>query len=248
MAAGSLLLCLLWIALKVTQGYFFEPGYTHHYTYSSTTDTLGMHNITTVIRFQIRDVNHTGSHSLYELKVDSFTQHSQRGYYADNPMKWNLSRHFLFELGETGLVHFVHYHPEDKEEVITLKKAVVGTISAHFQVSGKDRWTYTSNELDHGGHLLHTYEGQKMSDGHVLTRYHYSDANVIRTHRKVLHYNTNGMIHRIHLVDNITTYNTKDSTVHNGLHDNGAIKIYSSGEFPTIQTIGETHVTFQQKK
>lgn len=50
MAASSFYVYLLWVTLQVTHQYYFEPGYTHHYTYSSTTDTLGMHNVTTVIR------------------------------------------------------------------------------------------------------------------------------------------------------------------------------------------------------
>jgi hypothetical protein len=33
-----------------------------------------------------------------------------------------------------GLVNFIHFHPEDKEEMITIKKALVGTMSAKFQV------------------------------------------------------------------------------------------------------------------
>ena len=31
-------------------GFHYEAGYDHHYTYSSTTDTLGMHNVTTVLK------------------------------------------------------------------------------------------------------------------------------------------------------------------------------------------------------
>jgi hypothetical protein len=33
-----------------------------------------------------------------------------------------------------GLVNFIHFHPEDKEEMVTIKKALVGTMSAKFKV------------------------------------------------------------------------------------------------------------------
>lgn len=33
-----------------------------------------------------------------------------------------------------GLVNFIHYHPEEKDELVTLKKALVGTMSAKFTV------------------------------------------------------------------------------------------------------------------
>lgn len=39
-----------------TTGYHYEAGYEHHYTYSSTTDTIGMHNITTVMKVWIQSL------------------------------------------------------------------------------------------------------------------------------------------------------------------------------------------------
>ena len=35
-------------------GFQYEAGYDHHYTYSSTTDTLGMHNVTTVLKVMLK--------------------------------------------------------------------------------------------------------------------------------------------------------------------------------------------------
>ena len=32
---------------------FFEEGYDHHYTYSSESDILGLHNVTTVVMVRI---------------------------------------------------------------------------------------------------------------------------------------------------------------------------------------------------
>ncbi|XP_060568336.1 uncharacterized protein LOC132726939 [Ruditapes philippinarum] len=60
---------------------YFEDGYDHHYTYSSESDMLGLHNITTIIKFRIRSVNDTdGGKNLHQLMVDSFVQISEKGY------------------------------------------------------------------------------------------------------------------------------------------------------------------------
>ena len=41
----------LWLLLLgVADGIFYEDGYDHHYTYSSESDILGLHNITTIIK------------------------------------------------------------------------------------------------------------------------------------------------------------------------------------------------------
>jgi len=48
---------LVLIALMLigsSTGFHYEAGYDHHYTYSSTTDTLGMHNVTTVLKVMIK--------------------------------------------------------------------------------------------------------------------------------------------------------------------------------------------------
>ena len=48
---------LVLIALMLigsSTGFHYEAGYDHHYTYSSTTDTLGMHNVTTVLKVMLK--------------------------------------------------------------------------------------------------------------------------------------------------------------------------------------------------
>ncbi|CAG2238525.1 unnamed protein product [Mytilus edulis] len=117
------MLFLILLLLDPTEGFNYEAGYEHHYTYSSTSDTLGMHNVTTVLKFRIQKINETNTGiKFHQLSVDSFVQHAQSGEY------------FLFEMEPDGLVHFIHYHQEDKTEMVTLKKALVGTMSAKFQV------------------------------------------------------------------------------------------------------------------
>ena len=41
----------LWLLLLgVTDAIFYEDGFDHHYTYSSESDILGLHNVTTIIK------------------------------------------------------------------------------------------------------------------------------------------------------------------------------------------------------
>ncbi|KAH3802557.1 hypothetical protein DPMN_156235 [Dreissena polymorpha] len=44
--------CMTSFTSLMTSGVYFEDGYDHHYTYSSESDVLGMHNVTTVIKGQ----------------------------------------------------------------------------------------------------------------------------------------------------------------------------------------------------
>ena len=41
---------LLVLTVTLTLGVFFEDGYDHHYTYTSKSDILGLHNVTTIIK------------------------------------------------------------------------------------------------------------------------------------------------------------------------------------------------------
>ena len=41
---------------------------------------------------------------------------------------------FLFSTGPDGLVTMVHHHPEDKYEVLSLKKVLASTLSAKVKV------------------------------------------------------------------------------------------------------------------
>lgn len=52
MGFNTLTRCLLLTSLTclMTSAVYFEDGYDHHYTYSSESDVLGMHNVTTVIK------------------------------------------------------------------------------------------------------------------------------------------------------------------------------------------------------
>nr|KAG5706489.1 hypothetical protein BaRGS_032882 [Batillaria attramentaria] len=62
------------------RAYFFESGYTHHYTYKAENDLLGQGNITTILKFQVSAVNETeNGHRLHSLTVDSLVQFMKGG-------------------------------------------------------------------------------------------------------------------------------------------------------------------------
>jgi hypothetical protein len=44
---------------------------------------------------------------------------------------------FLFRLSDDGLVTLVHYHPDDEDELVMLKKVMTSTLSAKVVVSRK---------------------------------------------------------------------------------------------------------------
>ncbi|XP_046559438.1 uncharacterized protein LOC124268502 [Haliotis rubra] len=79
--AALLLLC------SYSQGYFFQDGYDHQYTYSSVSELFGHKNITTVLKFKIRALNTTEDGGrLHSLRVISIVQFAD-GRYFSNPKR-----------------------------------------------------------------------------------------------------------------------------------------------------------------
>ncbi|KAK7496755.1 hypothetical protein BaRGS_00011964, partial [Batillaria attramentaria] len=91
--------------------------------------------------FRVSPVNKTeDGHKLHSLAVDSLVQYVS-GMVYNNPMQWDLSKAFLFVVDDTGGVRLVHCHPEDHEELLVIKKAMI-------EESAKE-WSYTAEEADH---------------------------------------------------------------------------------------------------
>ncbi|XP_052259566.1 uncharacterized protein LOC127863920 [Dreissena polymorpha] len=159
------------------------PDLTQHAQHSShSVDRYGV----PYISFRIRSVNTTsGGGVLHQLMVDSFVQHSENGFAEDNPLKWNLNKRFYFTISSAGLVHFVHFHPQEIQELITLKKVLASTLTTRVQFQDGQSWTYDSMEEDHAGHLEHSYEAIRTSEGLKLVRSHRSLTDVHRMHYKV---------------------------------------------------------------
>lgn len=222
---------------------YFEAEYDHHYTYSSQSDILGMHNVTTVIKFRIRAVNETSTgQSLNLLKVDSFVQHTENGYVADNPGHWYFDHNFYFVVGTDGIITLVHYHPDEVDEVLTMKKVLASTLSANVQIGDGDVWEYSSSEEDHAGHLDHEYTGERNPDGFRLTRSHQSSHNVHRSHNKTLQYDHRGTPMQVDSLDNVTLRHAPSKITRTSIEGVQDIEDEQTGEFPKIASISRTQV------
>ncbi|WAR20843.1 hypothetical protein MAR_014817 [Mya arenaria] len=232
----------------LTSAVYFEDGYDHHYTYSSESDVLGMHNITTVIKFRVRCVNGTGdSGRLHQLFVDSFVQHSEHGYMADNPLNWHLDHSFYFTVGQSGLVRFVHYQPEELYELLSLKKVLASTLTTHVQIGEGPSWQYDSEEEDHAGTLDHRYQGKRLMDGVKLVRSHQSLTDVHRLHHKTVHMDTRLTPQHVELLDNITLQHTPNRVTSRTLEGAAEVEEDMSGEFPKISSISRSRVKLMVK-
>ncbi|XP_053376617.1 uncharacterized protein LOC123533475 [Mercenaria mercenaria] len=184
--SNSFLITLCFINNAVIATYF-EPGYDHHYTYSAVTDMLGMQNVTTVLKFRIRNAGHLSSEKVLNVMiVESVIQHSQNGGYADNPDGWDFTQRFYFVTETNGIVSLV-YHSEDQDEVLVLKKVLAGTFSVNATIVRNkpgNRWTFLSKDLDHIGNLEHIYQAEMQPGGVNFHRTHKSVSDVHRHHIK----------------------------------------------------------------
>ncbi|KAK7496781.1 hypothetical protein BaRGS_00011990 [Batillaria attramentaria] len=193
------------------RAYFFESGYTHHYTYKAENDLLGQGNITTILKFQVSAVNETeNGHRLHSLTVDSLVQFMKGGPVMNNPHGWDLTKTFLFVVDDTGGVRLVHCHPEDHEELLVIKKAMVSVFSVHVKIKYDEKeWVYKAEETDHLGRLEHSYRAQRTATGLKLERNFSSFDDAHRFHEKTLHYDHHGTLHkaetkdRVHLKDRL---------------------------------------------
>ena len=60
-----------------------------------------------------------------------YTPHPHPAYPPPLP-----TRRFVFTTDQKGTVTLVHCHPEDHEELLTIKKAMVSVFSVHVKVCG----------------------------------------------------------------------------------------------------------------
>ncbi|KAK3083736.1 hypothetical protein FSP39_002337 [Pinctada imbricata] len=220
------------VSLTGSGGYFYEPGYDHYYTYSSKSNLLEMHDVTTIMKFRVRPINHTSDgSSIQQLHLDSFIQRSESGYISPD-----------------GLVSSVHYHPKDDQEVVSLKKVLTSTLSGRkLDVHHDTPVTYT--DIDHAGNLDHVYRVHRKDEGFMVTRYHQSSDKVKRLHNKMLHYDHSGTVHYGEADDSITLHNeTKKRNVRRPLQGEVPVGDSSSGEFPTIASSSKSHVKLTLKR
>ncbi|XP_067664253.1 uncharacterized protein [Haliotis asinina] len=203
MVSSDLCFVLL-VLVSNAAGAPFEDGHRHYFTYSSKSQVLGLHNLSTIIKFHVTPVNQSEDGSMNLLMIDSFVQHSDKGYVDNNPKHWDLTRNFLFHVGGDGAVTQIFHHPEEDHEVVTLKKLLAGTLSMYKKDSLKTTWTYSDWETDQHGRLLHTYYGKRLPTGSMVSRRHESTAETHRQHEKTIEYDRKGRIQHVKCTDTIT--------------------------------------------
>nr|KAG5700343.1 hypothetical protein BaRGS_029595 [Batillaria attramentaria] len=145
-------LLLVVTAVTSVTSYYFQTGYSHHYTYWARNSILGQRNVTTVVKFHIDHLNETeGGLRLHSLTVDSLVQFLENGVLMQNPAGWDLKKAFLFVTDAKGSVTLVHCHPKDRDELLVIKKAMVSVFSVHVKTLDYDHQgtLHKAEALDH---------------------------------------------------------------------------------------------------
>ncbi|XP_071094116.1 uncharacterized protein [Haliotis cracherodii] len=242
-------LCLVLLVLvSCAAGSPFEDGHKHYFTYFSKSQVLGLHNLSTIIKFHVTPVNHSDHGSMNLLMVDSFVQHSDQGYVDNNPKHWDLTRNFLFHVGGAGAVTQIFHHPEEVDEVVTLKKLLAGTLSMYNKRSSKSKWKYRDWETDQHGKLLHTYSGKRLPTGSVMSRRHNSTAETHRLHEKTVEYDRRGFIKQIKCTDTIRLRNQPAPSHTSEDMENVVIVSPDTGEFPTLTSTARSVVKLTARR
>ncbi|KAK7460766.1 hypothetical protein BaRGS_00038813, partial [Batillaria attramentaria] len=201
--------------------------------------------------FQIHHLNETeNGHRLHSLTVDSLFQHIQHGPGLNNPLNWDLTKAFLFVVDGKGTVTMVHCHPEDHEELLIIKKAMVSVFSVHVKTEQDKRdWTYGIREKDHLGELHHKYNVEKTPDGMKLVRKHASSKDAHRFHEKTLHFDHMGTLHRAEAKDRVLLKNSSPKTPKPpSLPGEIPHTVTVSGEFPEIESSATVQLKFEGKR
>nr|KAG5707972.1 hypothetical protein BaRGS_025110 [Batillaria attramentaria] len=150
----TLVLAAYWLLLGV-QAHYFHPGFQHHYTYTAHNTLQHQRPVTTILKFHINPL-HNGEESdrLHSMKIDSYVQFLRGGEVLENPGEWDLSKTFLFVTNSNGSVTLVHRHPEDRHELVVVKKAIVSIFSVHLQVQSLTSSVGGTLHYDQDGLLL----------------------------------------------------------------------------------------------
>ncbi|KAL8573312.1 hypothetical protein ACOMHN_032774 [Nucella lapillus] len=236
--------------LAPSAGHFFEDGYSHDYTYRADNSLFDQHNVTTILKFHIKVVNVTEEgHRLHSLHVDSLVQFIKDGAFLNNPLHWDLTKTFLFVSEASGQIRVVHCHPEDHEELLVIKKAMVSIFSVHVQIEeDKEEWSYTADEQDHLGRLSHQYTAQRRKTGLKLHRKHFSSDEVFRTHEKTLHYDHVGTLLTALATDHVLVKDRSPKQTPSILPGEKPHNVVSSGDFPSIEAHATVKVTLDGKR
>ncbi|KAK7498958.1 hypothetical protein BaRGS_00009767, partial [Batillaria attramentaria] len=236
----TLVLAAYWLLLGV-QAHYFHPGFQHHYTYTAHNTLQHQRPVTTILKFHINPL-HNGEESdrLHSMKIDSYVQFLRGGEVLENPGEWDLSKTFLFVTNSNGSVTLVHRHPEDRHELVVVKKAIMDT--------GENKWKYGVEETDHLGRLQHDYTAEMTGRGLKLGRTHTSVDKAHRSHEKTLHYDQDGLLLSAEARDRVILKDQSGGIVRSkSLPGETKEQVTSSGDFPDIDASANVTVTFNGK-
>ncbi|XP_066278977.1 uncharacterized protein [Branchiostoma lanceolatum] len=150
-----------------------SPRTEYVYDYTSQSRLGNVALLVTKAKVQVRVLNVSADDHLCQLHIDRFSQHANER--NDHSRHWDLSRWFSFLISRHGEVTEVFYPTDEDLEVLNIKKALVGTLSARLHASDevleKDRiWLYQLNETGHEGDHLSTYKVNPTPEGLVFQR------------------------------------------------------------------------------
>ncbi|XP_035696858.1 uncharacterized protein LOC118430255 [Branchiostoma floridae] len=166
--------------------------------------------LVTSAKVHIRVLNITSDGQLCQLHIERFSQHANGK--NDHSRHWDMSRWFSFLFSHHGEVTEV-FHPTDEDlEVLNIKKALVGTLSARLHASDKVLkegriWLYQLNETGHEGDHTSTYKVNPTQEGLVFhrTKHGHVVENAKAKHEKKITYSSELGVARTVLVDEAFT-------------------------------------------
>ncbi|XP_069118473.1 uncharacterized protein [Argopecten irradians] len=140
-------------------------------------------------------------------------------------------------MDSSGLVEVVHYHKEDQTEAVFLKKAIVSIFSAKSRTFHTGPVvTFTNDEVDHSGHLKHTYQIHRSTNGQTVHKTHQSRGHYNRAHNKSLTYDTNGVLQHATARDHVFLDRKLEqtTTTRTPLKGEYIIEDTSTGDLPDV--------------
>ncbi|XP_066289112.1 uncharacterized protein [Branchiostoma lanceolatum] len=182
--------------------------YVYDYTAQSRLGNVAL--LVTKAKVHVRVLNVSADGHLCQLHIERFSQHANGR--NDHSRHWDISRWFSFLISRHGEVTEVFYPTHEDLEVLNIKKALVGTLSARLHASDKVLeegriWLYQLNETGHKGDHPSTYRVNPTPEGLVFhrTKHGHVVENAKVKHEKEIAYSSELGIARTVFVDEAFT-------------------------------------------
>ncbi|XP_070574642.1 uncharacterized protein [Ptychodera flava] len=210
-----LVFCLVY-SLR-TDGYLvnFQPGTSYSYDYEATTQLQNAGIIETKASISIHWLEDTkeGQHCRLTVKNIIYQlAHEKQGAVGEYSSSNDFSNWFSFVMSRHGEILSVFYEEDETEEIILLKKILLGTLSAKLHategaLAKGAPWSYRVNETGHEGNHESTYSVHKVDGGLKFqkTKHGHVVANADASHNKDIVYdNTLQAPHTITIKEHFT--------------------------------------------